>query len=516
MVKKICGIVLCMFGIFSGVTAQDNVVDRIIEIGLTDNRTMEHLDVLTNRFGGRLIGSDAYDNAADWCVHKFKEWGLEVAVEEVGELPVGFNRGPWFGRMLSEDGMVLNFATPSYTSGTKGVQRGHVLAEPKTKAEFERMKGALKGAWVLVTGTNNGWAIDVSHNGDVRRAAMIAENEKRRAKNRQTEVYNRQNPGTPKELEMMLDEPALFYNEMKEAGILGIIQSSKVPIRALYDRNTINGNMTFDSLPTVPDIKLDERQYNLIAQKVKERQYFLLEFDIRNHFKMGPVKYHNILGIIRGAEFPDEYVMLGGHLDAFDVGTGGVDCGSGVTPVMEAARLIMKAGGKPKRTIIFCLWAGEEFGLLGSKSWVENNRDKLPKISNYFNRDSEPTVPSSLSVPEAMYADMARICEPLKGIDPDFPFVLNKMGGPMDIPRAAGGSDHAYFMMNAVPAISFGLTDPKGYDFDYQEVWHTGRDTYNKAIAEYQEYAAIVTAVVAYGVADLDHQLSREGLYKPR
>jgi len=56
---------------------------------------------------------------------------------------------------------------------------------------------------------------------------------------------------------------------------------------------------------------------------------------------MGPVKYHNVIGVIPDTEFPDEYVIVGGHLDAFDVGTGGVDDGSGVTPSMEAARLIM-------------------------------------------------------------------------------------------------------------------------------------------------------------------------------
>ena len=65
---------------------------------------------------------------------------------------------------------------------------------------------------------------------------------------------------------------------------------------------------------------------------------------------------------------------MGGHLDAFDVATGGVDCGSGVSTAMEAARLIMESGAKPERTILVGLWAGEEFGLLGSKSWVENNR----------------------------------------------------------------------------------------------------------------------------------------------
>ncbi len=102
--------------------SQDVVTKKIIEIGTTDNRTMQHLDILCNRFGGRITGSAAYDNAAEWCAYKFKEWGMEVKLDHVGELPVGFNRGHWEGRLLSDNGMQLHFATPSYTAGTKGVQ----------------------------------------------------------------------------------------------------------------------------------------------------------------------------------------------------------------------------------------------------------------------------------------------------------------------------------------------------------------------------------------------------------
>ncbi len=507
---------LLFVGLISSAYSQnDRVVKEIIRLGQTDNQTMHHLDVLTNRIGGRITGSDAYENAVRWCADQFRKWGMEVILDEVGELPVGFNRGPWFGRMLSDNGMILHFATPSYTAGTKGVQRGHVLMEPKTRTEFDRMKGALKGAWVLITGTNDGWPIDYSSTGDSIRASIIKENEEIERKNREIAAENRKNPeGEQKPLLPLKDAPALFYREMCEAGILGIIQSSPVPIRVLYDRKNIE-KMSFDNLPTIPDIKLDEHQYKIIEQMVKERRYFQLEFDIRNHFRPGPVKYYNVLGMIRGTKYPDEYVIMGGHLDSFDVATGGVDDGSGVTPAMEAARLIMKAGGKPKRTIIVALWAAEEFGLWGSKSWVNRNKDKLGKISNYFNRDGGPTVANSLTVPEAMYKDFEKVCEPLNAINPEFPFTLNKRTTPPPPrPVTAGGSDHAWFAIYGVPTITFGTADPKGYNFNYGEIWHTERDTYDKSIAEYQNHTSIVTAVVVYGLANLDHLLSRKDLYR--
>jgi hypothetical protein len=489
-------------------------MQRIVEIGQTDNRSMQHLDILCNRFGGRLIGSDAYENAALWAASKFEEWGMKVVMDKVGELPVGFNRGPWFGRLLSEDGMILHFATPSYTSGTRGVQRGQVLIEPKNQAEFDRMKGALKGAWVLIGGENDGWPIDISAEADILRDSIKILNAEIGKKNSQIRRQNWENRGTDKpqkELLPMVEEPALFYKEMREAGILGIIQSSKTPIRVLYDRKNLD-SMTFETLPTVPDIKLDEHQYSTIYQMAEERRYFQLEFDIRNHFKMGPVAYHNVIGVIPGTEFPDEYVIVGGHLDAFDVGTGGVDDGSGVTPSMEAARMIMEAGGKPKRTILVTLWAGEEFGLYGSRSWVARYENELDKVSNMVNRDGGPTVPVSLTVSAAQMEDFKEIVEVINTINPEFPLEL-KERKPRPKPERAWGTDSGPFAVKGVPTIGFDLGDPKGYDFSYGEIWHTERDLYNKSIPEYQEHTATATAVLVYGLANLDHLLSREGYY---
>ena len=206
---------------FVSVNGQNRVSQKIMEIGKTDNRTMQHLDVLTNRIGGRVIGSDAYENATYWVAGLLESWGVEVEIEEVGELPVGFNRGPWFGKMYADEVTSLDFVTPSYTSGTKGVQRGHVVIEPKNRKEFDRIKGTLKGAWVLIEGQNTGFPINQSAEGDSIRASLIRHNEQ--IAHDSLRKY----------------EPAMFYKEMVEAGILGIIQSAPVPLTANYDRQII-------------------------------------------------------------------------------------------------------------------------------------------------------------------------------------------------------------------------------------------------------------------------------------
>lgn len=270
--------------------AQDAVVKKIIEIGKTDNQVMHQIDILTNRFGGRPIGSDAFENAAEWMVREYKSWGLDVKLEEAGSIPVGFNRGPWFGRLIGENSMPLHFVTPSYTSGTKGVQRGHVLIEPRTDEEFAQMKGRLKGAWVLISGTSRGFPIDHSAAGDSLRSKIKEENREILKKNEEIWAHNRKT-GEHKEYLKLKEQPGLYYREMCEAGVLGFIQSAPVPLRALYDRRLVeNPNTTFDNIPEVPDIKLDEHQFAIIKQMVEERRTFELEFDIRNHFKLGPIK----------------------------------------------------------------------------------------------------------------------------------------------------------------------------------------------------------------------------------
>jgi carboxypeptidase Q len=511
-------------------TAQDAVVKRIIEEGTLNNKTQDHLDVLSNRIGGRLVGSDAYNAAVHWTASQFESWGLEVSIEEAGETRVGFSRGPWFGTLYGDvfpggDGIHLHFATPSYTAGTKGLQRGHVLIEPKTQAEFDRMKGALKGAWVLVTGTNTGWPVDRSVQADKRRDSLILLNQEIAAHNNQVMRRYRTRSGDRRmnvdEMQEALkdslrkteDEPALFYKQMVEAGILGLIQASPVPITALWDKETVFGeNSSFENLPTVPDIKLDEHQYEYIYQLVKERRPIELEFDIRNHFRPGPVTFHNVVAKMTGSRYPDEYVMVSGHLDSYDVATGGVDCGVGVTPAMESARLLSVAGAKPKRSILFVLFAGEEFGLLGATAWVEQHQDKLDKISNLFNRDGAPLVASGVAVPAAMYEDFMKASGYLSSINPEFPFSVDTIPS-RPKPTRTGGTDASVFAIHGVPTISFRDSDLKGYNFNYREIWHTERDLFTKSIAEYQEHTSVVQAVLIYNLANLDHLLSREGLY---
>lgn len=496
IMKKLFSILLASALSCSSIFAQDLKAEkRIAELGATENQTWNYLSTITSRFGGRLIGSAAYDDAAQWMLNEFKKLGIEAHLEEAGTVPLGFNRGPWFGKAIGKENFDLHFVTPSYTSGTPGRVKGHVVIEPRNQREFDRIKGKVKGAWVLVGGTSSGWPIFLNEKEDAIRDSIKAIND--------TVGFRGK----------LIERPGLYARELLAAGALGFIQSAKLPMTCLYDRPMVNeGTVDMDHLPTHCDIKLEDAQYDKIYNAVEEKQDIELEFDIRNHFRPGPVKWYNVVATIPGTKAPNETIIISGHLDAYDAGTGAVDCGTGLGVVLGAANLIAKSGVKPKRTIKFVAFGGEEFGLLGAFAYCEKHKSELKNIVNIFNRDGGPTACTGISVPEAWYDDIKKITEPMNGLW-DFTFQVEKSPARKRVTKP-GGQDGTVFMMNGVPAISMMEKDYKGYGFDYREIWHTENDILNKSFQDYMEQASTATAIMTVGIATLDKRLPSDSVYE--
>lgn len=441
---------------------ENNEIKKLIEIGKTDNQTMMHQDFLCNKIGGRPIGSDNYTNAALWVLSEFKKWGLNAKLDDSGSLPVGFNRGPWFGKMLKPKLMHLDFGTPSFTAGTKGVQRGKAILLPNTLSKLDSLKEKIRGTWVLLNSINDGWPRDK-------------------------------------------DSIRSITKMLISAGALGTIQLSPMPLRLLDDRNIDS----WEKLPVLPDIKLLDTQFNEIKSLIEKGEEVILEFDIRNYFKQGPIVYQNVIATIPGTEFPDEYVILGAHLDSYDSATGAIDDGSGVSPMMEAARMFMKAVIKPKRSIMIQLYAGEERGLLGSSSWVKNNSDKLSKISVMLNKDFGTNPIVGMSVPSSIFQQVKPIQEIIDSAKLKYPFKLTE--GSQFRKAGRGRTDSFPFMMENVPTPYMRSQGPQVYD----KTWHTPFDTYDEVIPDAQEDAAIKIALMTYYFANMDKVLNREGAFVP-
>ncbi len=381
-------------------------VERIVSAGHEDSQVMDHLDWLCNRIGPRLTGSDNLTNACEWVRDRFASFGIDNArLEPWGEFAVGFNRGPWFGRVIQPEPKALEFITMAWSAGTKGAVRGKAVLAPKDKKELDeaKAKGTLAGAWVLLP--------------------------------RAGQSGPRPDPAFLRSLRKELEGA-------KPAGIVAPSSSDLLVTSGVH-------RISWDKLPTVPAVTLLRKQFEEITGWLKEGKTVTLEFDIRNYFKKGPVKLYNVIADIRGSELPDEYVIVGGHIDSWDGATGATDNGTGVATTLEAARILTKAGVKPRRTIRFMLWSGEEQGLLGSAAYVKAHKDLTPKISAVLVHDGGTNYLSGIGATDAIVSDFEQVFTPIKKLDPKkYPFEVRKVPG-----LFGGGSDHASFLAANVPGF---------------------------------------------------------------
>lgn len=436
-------------------------LEKILDLGTSDNRVMQTLDVVVNRFGARLTASHADQMACKWVKSELEAYGLtNVRMEEAGEFPVGFERGPWSGKMLEPKEMTLEFGTPAWSAGTKGTVVADARLAP-TDVDAAEAKD-YEGRWVVMPPRGG------------RRNAEAAE-----LRRRQT-------------------------NFLREAKIAGFIY----PTRNEYIITGGSPRISWDKLPTIPRINLRKDHWDQVHGLLEKGESVRLQFDIRNHFTQGPAKYYNVIGDIVGSEFPDEYVVLGGHIDSWDGATGTTDNGIGVAVNMEVARMLAAAGVKPRRTIRFMFWSGEEQGLLGSRAYIEQHPEELDKISGVFVWDGGTNALAGVDSSEAMYEDMKKAFGPVIGLNDDYPFEIKKSKG---LSRGIG-SDHDAFLAKNIPGFFW---TQKGRA-DYRRGMHNQYDTYDLAIPEYLEHSVTAITIGALGVANLDNLLSRDNLIAPR
>jgi hypothetical protein len=425
--------------------------DRIVAIAQADNQVMEHLDHLTNKIGPRLTSSSNLAKAYTWAQGEFERFGLKNVHTEVwGEFPVGFDRGPSTGKLITDAGeKTLTFGTMAWSPGTKGAVRGPVLLEPKTKEEVESVKDQLKGAWLFQKGTR-----------------------------------------ASKEIRKACDD----------AGIAGRVRSVGGEL-IVTDGNY---RISWDKLPTAVQVQVTKSSAKDIATALEAKGKCELEFDIQNTFVKGPIQNKNVIADIVGTEHPDEFVIVGGHMDSWDGATGATDNGTGVATTLEAARLLVKAGVKPKRTIRFILWSGEEQGLFGSASYVKTHKDELPKVSCILIHDGGTNYVSGLGVTKAMEPLVAEGFNNLKGVDPKMPFKLKTV---KNLPFGVG-SDHDSFLAKGVPGFFWSQAGKQDYEHEH----HTQYDRFEVAVPEYQKQSAVVIAQGALIMANLEQLLPRDGM----
>jgi len=449
-----------------------STLERLLELGRGDNRVQDHLQYLCLEIGPRLTGSSQLQAACEWTRERFASFGLEAQLERWGEFAVGFDRGPWRGGMVAPEAQEFVFHTMSWTPGTNGAQRGPALAYPTTEDELTALGDKLAGAWL------------------VRPPAGELKNEAG---------------------EVVFAKPAQPSNELvqkvqkliTEKGGLGEVRGSRSELLVTGGDQRVEWN----ALPKLVSIRVRKDQHDGLWTRMQKGEAVELEFDVHNTFVQGPIPQYNVVADLVGSEKPDEFVIVSGHLDSWDGAQGTVDNGTGCATTLEAARLLTAAGAKPKRTIRFILWTGEEQGLFGSENYVKQHADLLPKISVVLVHDGGTNYLSGLTVPHAMFLPLQEALAPLVDLNTELPFQLKQAE---NLPSQVG-SDNDSFVAAGVPGLFW---DQAGRS-DYDHYHHTQYDTFDAAIPEYQKHSALVIAIAALRIADLPTLLDRTNMKAP-
>ncbi len=208
-----------------------------------------------------------------------------------------------------------------------------------------------------------------------------------------------------------------------------------------------------------------------------------------------PVPQWNTVAEIKGSEHPGQVVIVGGHLDSWDLGTGASDNGTGSIATLEAARIIAQSGVKPKRTIRFVLFTGEEEGLLGSQAYAKAHAGEADSIQAVIVLDNGVGAVTGQALQgRAELAGLWKsILAPVASLNADSVRDHNK-----------GGTDHLSFLAYGVPGFNFDQLS-RGYNHTH----HSQSDTYDKAIPWDLEQASTVMAVSAVELANLPGMIPR-------
>jgi carboxypeptidase Q len=465
---KIRFLIPTLFGLAAMAAAQTDpaTVAKIIDEGKNHSQVMPLLTQLAG-IGARLTSSTRLEKAEKWAMGQFKSFGCaNVHLEAWGSYPVGFDRGTHgFGRMVSPDKIDFEYTSPSWSEGTNGPLRGPAVRAPKTMEEYNSIKDKLKGAWVVSD----------------------------------TPFFGRRGrPGQP--------APELTPEQKMQEDINKLVADAGIAGRVSASRNELcvtSGNYrdkTFENHPmdrqvTVRKSDMDKIMASLTAGKPVE-----LEFNLDQKFRKGPITNYNVIAEIPGTEKPDEVVIVSGHLDSWDGpgSQGALDNGTGSCTTLEAARILCKSGAKPKRTIRFILWTGEEQGLFGSRGYVQQHLWELDMISAILVDDGGTDYQGGYDGAESMRAMMTEAYAPVVAAFPDLPEKFTTRTAS----QTRIGSDQDSFNDYAVPGFfTIEAFNEKIGPSDYTFIHHTQHDRIDKAIAPYLVQSGTNHAAVSYYLA---------------
>jgi carboxypeptidase Q len=408
---------------------------------------------LTDEVGGRVTGSAEMAKAVAWAVTAFRAEGIDVHTENY-MLPLTWSEGETRLELLGPVQFPVRLVAVGWSPSTPsdGIEANLVDIGYGNEADFARAGGAIKGAILLAySDLGSTWG----------------------------DLFNE------------YTQPPGVIDRAAKGGAAAILWMGAREHLLLY-RHTNTGDGSLERLPQATVAREDAMRLarTIAANPGKVRVRFRMSNKIG-----GPVEQQNVVGEIRGREKPDEAVILGAHLDSWDLGTGALDNGCNAALVIEAARAIKATGLVPRRTIRFVLFSGEEQGMYGSWQYALAHRAELDKIRGVVVFDSGVgrVTGYSLTGRRDIEPGVREILKPLDSWD----ISHHTLDG--DI-----GTDNWDFFLEGVPTLV-----AEQEEANYLPNYHAASDTFDKVDIRELKINTALAAVTAWGIADRAEPLGK-------
>ena len=504
-------------------------IAQIRDEGLSRSQAMETLWWLTDRYGPRVTGSPAFEEAGAWAMKKMTDWGLTNVHREEWDFGRGWSLVRFSAHMTEPQVQVLIGLPKTWSVGTEGPVTADVVRVSATsEVDLAKYKGQLKGKIVL---SQPARAVRMLE------GPFIVRMDGELAKEAETTPIPAQRPSTGSGQagrgrgEDAGDQPAgggrgqaqqfqqrlqQFY---KDEGVVAVFDrgsdsdtanmGSNLSVNQQHpDGGTIfPGTVNRAAAAGVPQVTLAVEHYNRMVRLIEHNVPIKVELDLKVQFHEN-AKGYNFVGDIPGTDLASEVVLLGAHFDSHSFATGATDNATGSTAMLEAARIIKTLGLKPRRTIRVALWGGEEQGLLGSRAYALAHfgdpqtmqlKPEHAKLAAYFNLDNGTGKIRGIW----MQSNLA-----VRPIFEQWIAPLRDLGVTILGPRSVSSTDHVSFDNLGLPGFQF-VQDRLEYN---ARTHHSNMDTYDRIQRDDMVQQATVAAIFAYDAAMRDEKLPRKAL----
>jgi carboxypeptidase Q len=434
---------------------------KLLPLILGDSPMIDNLRRLTEEVGGRVTGTPEMAKAVEWGVAGFRAAGVRVHTEKYN-----------FPLTWKEGATLLAITAPAASSmPLRAVSEGWGPATPRDGIEAS------------LVDIGDGSDADFSRAGNMKGAILLAHSE---IGSTWADLFNE-----------YLRPPGIIARALKEGAAAIVWTGARERLLLYRHTNTLDGEI--DKIPQAVVSREDALKLaRLVAANTGRVR---VRLSLPNKIG-GPIEQENVIGEIRGYEKPDEAVILGAHLDSWELGTGALDNGCNAALVIEAARAIKAMGLLPKRTIRFILFSGEEQGTIGSFAYVKSHAAELDKIRGViiFDSGSGRVSGYSLGGRRDTEAGLRQILKP-----------LSAWSVTQHTTDASFGTDNFDFLLEGAPTFVANQEIS-----NYLANYHAASDTFDKVDQRELKMNTVIAALTTWGIADraepLGKRLSRAEL----